>query len=743
MPSCRHVGAAVLAACAGWAAPAQAAPCLQGSILASSGGTGRIEICTEIAQQVPQLQAAVDKLLKAHAASDDRLREIERLLQTVNAAASRVDNKQAVLARSLAHRLAEAGEKPDSGAMRDIRRLSDAVEEVLERLAAAQKDEKNAEAAAALKGPIGEAVAVLDLDKANRLLGGIEALQKQLTGVESKIDGLSTKVGEGNDVAVLAEATRSKARGDIGQVRALATLAGQGRTFDGHDFSGMGLAGARVPGLKAPGADFSLSLLAQGDLAGATLEKARLLAASMSNVNLAGAVLRKVRAALADARQSNLQGADLSLGNWLAADLRGANLRSANLRGTSLEHADLRGADLSGADLSGAFLGNADLRDARLDGARFANTDVSSALLATPKLTAQQQAGLCATVAERSQAWTVVEKIPTARFSGGYEYDRIFDNRLWVGAGGHRPYPQCAPRGKEDITDWNPPVYGGGPGRWSDAFGFTVDHALLERPGMRRELLERVRAAHDLAQGRKQLVHEMPQFASLLADLNRKVEQRLGTLLANPAPANRLFFDTDTALLVALRLRPQLLQALEFDWLKASASGFSDMLGRPDTAWAAPWPRLFPAEMQSNDYNSATTAAFEKWTRARSRALPSNDVELALYGDVSSPRSGWHRALVHMSRVGEEDPLLAKALGADPAAVVAYGDGYSAIGAGKATFTAFKVETDIDAFRAAVVKPGSRLPKTVTATVTDVRFVPAGPSLARDYLVWTLVVKHP
>lgn len=730
-----------MAAWACVATPTYAAPCLQGAILAASGTTSRIEICTEIAQQVPQLQAAVDKLLKANASSDERLREIERLLLNVNAAASRVDNKQSVLARSLAQRLTEASDKSETGAMRDIRRLSDGVEELLERLATVYKGKENAEAAEALKGPIGDAVAVLDIDKANRLVNGIEALQKQLTGVETKIDGLSTKVGEGNDIAVLAEVTRTRARGDIGQLRALAALAGQGRTFDGHDFAGTGLAGARVPGLQASGASFALSLLTQSDFSNGVFVKASFVAATMTSANLAQARLRQARAALADARQVILQSADLSLSSWVGADLRGANLRSANLQGASLEHADLREADLTGADLTGAFLGNADLRDAKLEGARFKNTDVSSAIISISALSAQQQAGLCATKADRTQSWVLIERIPTTRFRGGYEYERIFDERVWVGWGGHRPYPRCAPRSKDDLTDWNRPVYGKDPESWSDDFSFSFEHEVLDQKGLRKELLNRAKIAYEQAQQRKDHIQDMPQFARIVGELNRKLDDRLRGLLAAPAPKNRLFFDADTALLMVLRLQPQLLQVLEFDWQQASSSGFSEMLGRLDQNWVAPWPRLFPNDMLREDFSSVTTAAFEKWTRARSRALPSNDVELRLSSGVSSPRSTWHRVLSFRSHAGSQDPELARTLGVDSASIVVFGDNRSAIEAKKPTWTAFKIDTDISTFRGAVVKPGSPLPKTVTATITDVKLVPAGADTRRDYLVWTMTVK--
>lgn len=500
--------------------PAHAAPCgIQGILVPGPGvaTSGRIELCSEITRQVPELQAAVDKMSKMLAASEDRAneraRELQRLLVNMSAASAKVDAKRStLLAQSLAAELSKTSAKQGPAAMREVRNLSDKVEEIVERIDAASKDARKTEAVrSGLSGPIGDAVAKLDFDQANKLMDGISALQKQLGTVEKKVDVLTSSVQEGNHVTVLAEASRSKPAGDMGQVAALGALAGQKKTFDGYDFSGMGLMDLQAPSLVAAGADFSLARMTNARLAGANLEGARLLAARLDASDLGNANLKSARAALVIAQRTVFRGADLSLSSWAGADLRGADLQSVNLRGASLEHADLRGADLRGADLSGAFLGNADLREAKWDGAKFGNTDVSHALLARSDLSAAQRAGLCATAPDRTQIWSVVEQIPSSKFSGGYEYAKIFDGRLNLGEGGGRSEPRCAQRAGNALTEWNRPVYGNDPERWSDDFGFRVVHALVNASGRRGDLLRRVKSALDAAQGRSEVLRSMAQ----------------------------------------------------------------------------------------------------------------------------------------------------------------------------------------------------------------------------------------
>lgn len=273
---------------------------------------------------------------------------------------------------------------------------------------------------------------------------------------------------------------------------------------------------------------------------------------------------------------------------------------------------------------------------------------------------------------------------------------------------------------------------------WDTHFGISIEHGVLGRNELRDILLNRMQIGYDLANQRSSLVLGMPQFVRHAEELNRKVEDRLNALLASPAPKNKLLFDVDTALLLALRIRPQLLQELGIDWRTASSNGLGEWSGRFGEDWGAPWPRLFPNDLLREDFNNTTTLAYEKWTRARSHALASNEVELPLLSRITR-NSTWRSLLSY--GLGSEESMLAQSLGADQASIVGYNLNLSQIGSKRSTRSALKIDSDISSLREAVANSGAPRQQTITMTITDVKLVPAGRGTLHDYLVWTIKMK--
>lgn len=708
-------GAILLASSTGLA---QTHPCHQGVVTGAGTVAGRIQICT------PELQATIDQLLANQSASDERQRELMRLIANANAAALRLDERTADMARSLSKRLSEVDYATPSG-LRDVRRLTDQLEAVAERLAAVEAAPQRDAATQALGRAVDDAVVSLDLDLAGQLIDGIESIQKQLREVKQEVRAVGSKIEQGNQFEVLTQVSRDKPKGDLGQVAALGALV-ESNSFEGFDFSGMNLKGVKAPGLKAAEADFTLARLEAGALREADLQEARLIAANLEQADLSGARLRSARAALVQARKAVLRNADLSLGSWMGADLREADLRSADLRGASLEHADLRDADLRGADLGGAFLGNADLRGARLDGAVFSNTDVLSALISHAQLDDAQRKGLCATrdasAGANTGAWIIVEAIPSSRFSGGYEYRRIFEERNLLYSGSTlatTPYAECGQSGDEGQVSWNAPVSGG---RISNHFGFEAAHSLLERANRRKDLLARIRAVQSAAAARHAELLSMPQFGAARAELISRVEERARRLMEDPRPATTPSFDADTRLLLALRIRPGLLEELEFDWNHrwVRQAGLSEHLGVADAKRQAPWPRLFPAGMRPGDADATTAAIFERWTRARSRALPDLRVLIPLSSGMP----------VYSSRHGARNDALASMLGVDSDRLMIFDESRPVFAVGKPVSTALSLSASL---------PPDVREGLLTAIVEDVRTVRLeDASRPRDFVVWTL-----
>lgn len=726
--------------------PRQGTSCSRGIVeLPGDGRMGKITVCSEVEQLVPQLKVQLEQFTTGKAASDARLQDLERLLRSVNTMASRMDKRQTELAQSLNRLLSQVAQQSDAVAARQIRRFGDDAEELNEKAARTAATRGNEDAAAALKPAIEDAMASLDLVKAGKLLDAVAAVQEKLGDVDRKVDVVVGNTDESRNIAVFAEALRGRARGDLGQVRVLGVFVNQGRTFDGQDFSGVGFPKAQVPGMVAPGADLSLTNLPNADLSEADFSGARMIATVLEGANLQKAKLPRARAALVQAQGADLQGADLSRSNWIGANLRGANLRQVNLKGANLAHADLRGADLSGADLTNTFLRNADLRDAKFDGTRFANTDVASALLQGDRLSASQFAALCAT-AERENSneyWRIIERIPSSRFGGGYENQPIFDRSLYTGKGGHRPYPKCQLRPKEFMTDWNEPTYEvRGVESLTSSFDFGVDHPLMQAVGRRAELVDRMRSAFDAAFARRELLPTMQQFGQfrkrLYAALNERQQQLTAQLAAPPRLMN---FDADTGTLLALRIRPAVLNDLGTSWKDASRNGFWGYKGSaPDSDYV--WPRLFPEGLIEDDLSDVTTQAWERWTRARSRVLRRNEVAMSISQDVVQDSSTWARILIHRGNQGSRNPALATRLGVSPEQLVTYAGIGSLDGVARSVSTGIVVNADIktvrDALKISHPRAEGNLPLHVV--VTDVRFVPAENGVA-DHVVWTVEVQ--
>lgn len=722
-------------------------PCTQGLVIPTAGTTAsaRIVVCSEVERQVPQLRQMIEKLLQGQAAAEERTREVERLLRNVNGAAARVEGKQIALAKALAEKLSEANAQGDAGALRSVRRLSDDIEEANEKIARAAAAKQNAEATAALKAAIDDALAALDLAKVSRLVESIEALQRQLSGVERKIDVVAENTDESRNTTIFAEALRSKSRGDLGQVRVLAAFVKQGKTFDGQNWSGVGFPAVQAAGLRAPGADLSQAWFTGADLARADLTNVRAVATVLERARLPQARLHKLRGTLVDAQGADLQGADLSLASLTASDLRGADLRGANLKGASLQHTDLRNADLRGANLAGAVLRNADLRGAKLGDAQFANTEAAGAVIERAQLSAAQWAGLCATpdATERGQRWDVVERVPSSRFDGGYQYVKIYDERWFGGHGTHRPYPRCKVRAKEDLSPWDQPIVSHGDQEyWNESFGFQVDHAQLEGGGRRAELLSRMRAAHAVAKDRPSLLPSLSQYAEVRQRLVRALDERQRELVARLAPAAPLAFDTDTGVLLALRLRPAVIaEAGGLEPMAASHGGFGDYQGQA-RGHGKPWPKLFPQGLLRDDLSDATTRAWEAWTQARARSLRSNEVLVGAGSGLANARS-WADAIVFESYQGRSEPQLARQLGVDAANLVVFRERHSFAAAARRAGTAFIVEGDLAAIRHRLKDSGKPPPELLAATVTDVQFVRGDPAHGPDVIVWTLQIRSP
>lgn len=719
-----------------------ATPCAQGLVVQPDGPAGTILLCSEVEKQLPQLRQLLESVAQGQAKTAERQRDVERLLKQVNVVANRVETRQIELAATLERRLAQIMALPEAGAGRQLRRMADDLEEVNEKADLVARQPDVAEAAAALRPAIVNALVGLDLTKAQRLLNGIEGLQHQLAGVEKKIDQVAESTDENRNATIFVEAVRQKAQGDLGQVRALSAMVKLGRTFDKQDFSGVGFPSVEAAGMQAPGADMSMSALPGATLSGADFSGARWIATNLKGATLAKARLTSIRGAFVNLQQASLQGADLSMTALIASDLQGADLRQASLRGANLAHAVLKDADLRNADLTGAYLGNADLRGAKLDGAVFSNTDVAYAVLSTQQLSDRQIQGLCATpLGTRAERWAFTEVIPSHRTSVGREFERLFEDHLYLGTIGHRPYARCALREEGSIAEWNAPIYRHSPSQEvpSDDFGFHVEHALMEAIGRRAELNATVRQAFKRAKEQPRHVMALPQFAAMHARMLADLSKRQAQLTAQPMPNGPLNFDQDTATLFALKLSPSVASDLQLQWDAWSPYGFSQDLGRVRER-PQPWPRLFPQDMMTEDLDEVAHEAWRRWCGVRLRSIQRTEAQVVLAPAVHRSTSGWADIVRLHGQPGASAPELAQKLGQPPDRVVAFASARAIMETQRKYSSAFLMVGDVEAVKKAHGRPQDQSSSEVPAQAHFKALRRVALEDGKEWLVWTVEV---
>ncbi|MEB3335179.1 MAG: pentapeptide repeat-containing protein [Cyanobacteriota bacterium] len=148
------------------------------------------------------------------------------------------------------------------------------------------------------------------------------------------------------------------------------------------NLSGVNLSRAKLPKADFAGVNLQKAVLIATNLSGAYLGRADLSGANLVEANLGGANLIESDISEAKLYNANLRGANLGFAVLAGAQLNMANLSEANLGFAKLPKADLnkanlnaasltlaifREANLSGATLNGADLSGADLRGANLD----------------------------------------------------------------------------------------------------------------------------------------------------------------------------------------------------------------------------------------------------------------------------------------------------------------------------------------------------------------------------------------
>lgn len=151
--------------------------CLHGKVTMAMNVSGRIEVCPDYAAKVPDLQKRLDALQKNLSGNQELLRELTRSARGVNALGRNVDeNRQVELLQSFSRELQSLNAVDQKQRLQQTAQLADKLDNLQDLITQSKEDEKTAvQTMTALNGKLGDAIAALDLTKAQQQLDQIQA----------------------------------------------------------------------------------------------------------------------------------------------------------------------------------------------------------------------------------------------------------------------------------------------------------------------------------------------------------------------------------------------------------------------------------------------------------------------------------------------------------------------------------------------------------------------------------------
>lgn len=611
---------------------AQSPKCLEGRIFGRDvSANAKYELCLPSLSTDPAVLAMMSTLNRLAAENADSRQKIDKLVAALDATSPELSAKRvATLATSIASKLNSESSTSSVQVLREIERLRLSFEELQERVVAARSDQQlSVQTGAALGGAAGDAIAHLDLQRANEILAQLSNISQKVGTIDKKVTDIGSDVkairdAEAQDRALSILLT-TKTSSDVGQTDALKQLIAAGRNFSGHDLSGIKSSKADLRGLRAVEAIFAMADFDDSDLSGTQLSQANLMATSLKGTTLSKATLLLATALFAQASGVRLDHADLSRSSWLGADLRNASFRGANLRGADFELADLRNADFTEADLTNAFFGGADLTGARFFKTHFDNTDLVAAVVDTANLDASQRSGLCASKAPAEKQWELIEATPSQKYDSGFVFEHLLTTYSRWPAGVDAAFARCKVRTKDQKPLKHAATYNDRPA-WSSGLSLHLPHSMLEVGTRREDLIALVNAMIESLPARMKMSMAIRELAGARTQQTRVLQERLAQSLPAARPAKTPRFDrmSDAQLVALLKLNPRLLQSMNPDWEFLTSQG--------DDAW----PKLF-ADTDISVFvnrNAKTTEIYQKWTQARAHAW--SDLQLSFGRSVES-----------------------------------------------------------------------------------------------------------
>lgn len=179
--------AALFAADAG----AQPQPaCEQGVIQLPANINGKVTLCSQLAAQLPALARQLEEITKALGNQKSQLDELNRLIRGVNGISQNIGiDRQTALVRNLFAQLQVSQRVGAEQTERQIAALADGFDRLKDQLFSALTNKTtSARASAAIEGPLGDAIAQLDLNGAEQVLADIRTQLQAIGGQVAEVN---------------------------------------------------------------------------------------------------------------------------------------------------------------------------------------------------------------------------------------------------------------------------------------------------------------------------------------------------------------------------------------------------------------------------------------------------------------------------------------------------------------------------------------------------------------------------
>jgi len=156
--------------------------CLKGNVSFTMSVNGKIELCSQYLEKIPELQKQLDQLQKTASGNQEMMRELTRSARSVNALGRNVDaNRQVELLQSFSRELQGLIGADQKKTQQQIAQLSDKLDSLQDKVTQSKEDQQTAvQTMTALNGKLGDAIAALDLTKAEQQLDAIQANLKSI-----------------------------------------------------------------------------------------------------------------------------------------------------------------------------------------------------------------------------------------------------------------------------------------------------------------------------------------------------------------------------------------------------------------------------------------------------------------------------------------------------------------------------------------------------------------------------------